>query len=105
MNGTSWPLAWRLARREIAAGMIGSGFRGFRIFILGLAIGVAAIAGIGTLSASVTAGLRAEGANLLGGDIDIRLHNRPASPGQDAWFAAHPRTEIYGQVEPGSPKP
>ncbi len=81
---SSWALAWRLARRELRAGL-----SGFRIFLACLAIGVAAIAAVGTISASVTGGLDAEAKNLLGGDVDLRLLNRPNSPEQDRYLTAH----------------
>ncbi len=74
-------LAWRLARRELRGGL-----KGFRVFIASLALGVAAIAGVGGLSESVIAGLRADGARLLGGEADLRLHNRPATEAQRAYL-------------------
>jgi len=74
-------LAWRLARRELR-----SGLRGFRIFIACLALGVAAIAGVGELSEALVAGLRADARALLGGDVDLRLHNRPFNARQDAYL-------------------
>ena len=46
------PLALRLARRELRGGL-----RGFRIFLACLALGVAVIAGVGSLSAAIKAGL------------------------------------------------
>ena len=79
MNGL--PLAWRLASRELRAGI-----RGFRVFISCLALGVAAIAGVGQLSEAVVAGLRADSRALLGGDVDLRLHNRTFSARQDAFL-------------------
>jgi len=75
-------LAWRLARRELRAGV-----SGFRIFIACLALGVAAIAGVGTISESVIGGLNANASRLLGGDIALRLHNRDTSGEQEAWLA------------------
>jgi putative ABC transport system permease protein len=68
------PYAFRLARRELRGGV-----RGFRIFLACLMLGVAAIAGIGSLGASVTAGIRADARSLLGGDVAVRLVYRPAS--------------------------
>ena len=76
-------LAWRLARRELRAGL-----SGFRVFLACLAIGVAAIAGVGSLSQAVVEGLRADGRVILGGDVDLRLHNRPPSAAQDRFLAA-----------------
>ena len=82
MNGMA--LAWRLARRELRAGV-----RGFRVFIACLALGVAAIAGIGSLSQSVVAGLRADARTLLGGDVALRLHNRTPTAAEEAFVEAH----------------
>jgi predicted lysophospholipase L1 biosynthesis ABC-type transport system permease subunit len=73
----SLPLAWRLALRELRAGLAG-----FRVFLACLILGVAAIAGIGSVSESVIAGIRADARTLLGGDIDLRLtpaRRRPSS--------------------------
>ena len=75
------PLAWRLARRELRAGL-----DGFRVFLACLAIGVAAIAGVGSLSLAVVEGLRADGRVILGGDVDLRLHHRPPTADQDSFL-------------------
>ncbi|MDH5750693.1 MAG: ABC transporter permease, partial [Rhodospirillales bacterium] len=81
MNGPSMKLAFNLARRELRGGL-----KGFRIFITCLAIGVAAIAGIGTLSESVVAGLAADSQVLLGGDVDLRLQHQPLSETQQRYL-------------------
>jgi len=75
------PLAWRFARRELRGGI-----SGFRVFLACLAMGVAAIAGVGSLSDSIEAGMRADAKRLLGGDIDLRLTHREATPEQVAWM-------------------
>lgn len=67
------PLSLRLARRELRGGL-----QGFRIFLLCLALGVAAIAGVGSLSAALVAGMNADAQRLLGGDIELRLTHREA---------------------------
>ena len=67
-------LARQFSRRELRGGL-----KGFRIFVACLALGVAAIAGVGTLSQSIEAGLQRDGKKLLGGDIALRLLHRPAS--------------------------
>ena len=64
-----------LARRELRGGI-----GGFRVFLACLVLGVAAIAGIGSLSASVVGGIRAQARILLGGDVAARLAERPANP-------------------------
>jgi putative ABC transport system permease protein len=79
VNGIA--LAWRLARRELRAGI-----RGFRIFIACLTLGVAAIAAVGSLSEAFVAGLKADGRTLLGGDVDLRLHHHAPSDAQMAYL-------------------
>src|SRR5258708_10661519 len=76
------PLAWRLARRELRGGL-----RGFRIFLACLALGTAVIAGVGSLSATVSAGLKADARAMLGGDVELHLVHRPATPEQLAYLA------------------
>src|SRR5258705_1751712 len=71
------PLAFRLARREMRGGL-----RGFGIFLACLALGVAAIAGVGSLSAAVDAGLKGDARVVLGGDVEFHLINRAASDAQ-----------------------
>ena len=82
MNGLA--LAFKLARRELRAGV-----KEFRVFIACLALGVGAIAGVGSLSESIVAGLRADARTLLGGDVDLRLVSRPAPPAEAAYLAAN----------------
>jgi putative ABC transport system permease protein len=76
-------LAWRYAVRELRGGV-----RGFGIFLACLAIGVTAIAGVGSVSASITAGLRSNARELLGGDVEFRLAQRPLSAETIAWLGA-----------------
>ena len=77
-------LAWRFARRELRGGL-----RGFRIFLGCLLLGVATIAAIGTVRASIEAGLAAEGAALLGGDAEMDFTYRFASDEERAWMDAN----------------
>jgi len=65
-------LAWRIAKCEMRTGL-----KGFRVFLTCLALGVAAIAAVGSLSASVTAGLMADARFLLGGDVSVRSQQQP----------------------------
>ena len=62
----SLSLSYRFARRELRGGL-----RGFRIFLACLALGVMAIADVGTVRSSITAGLERESAALLGGDAEV----------------------------------
>ncbi|WP_150120759.1 hypothetical protein, partial [Sulfitobacter sp. HI0040] len=63
--------ATRLARRELRGGL-----RGFRLFLACLALGVAAIAAVGSVRAAIEAGLAREGAALLGGDAELQFTYR-----------------------------
>jgi putative ABC transport system permease protein len=65
-------LGARLARRELRGGV-----RQLQIVLACLALGVAAIAAVGTLRAATQAGLMADGARLLGGDVEIRVNYQP----------------------------
>ena len=76
-------LGLRLAARELRGG-----FAGFRVFLACLALGVGAIAGVGSLSEAVTRGLEAQGRALLGGDVELRLSMRPADGDERAYLAA-----------------
>lgn len=78
-----WPLASRFALRELR-----SGFSGFRIFLACLALGVAAIAGAGSLNYSVQAGIDADAQPLLGGDLQVKLGYRPANDDELAALTA-----------------
>ena len=89
----SWRLAARFAQRELRGGL-----KGFRIFLACLALGVAAIAGVGSLAAGLAAGLAADGRALLGGDIELRLVHREANPDERAWLAARGRISETAQM-------
>ena len=76
-------LALRFARRELRGGL-----KGFRVFLGCLTLGVAAIAGVGSLSTAILEGIRDNGRVILGGDVDLRLSHRPASGTERAWLDA-----------------
>ncbi len=76
-------LAFSLARRDLRGGI-----KGFRIVLACLALGVAAIAGIGSLSRAIEDGLRRDARKLLGGDLAFTLVHRPAGAAELAWLAA-----------------
>lgn len=76
--------AWTFARRELRGGL-----RGFGIFLACLCLGVAVIAGVGSLSAAINAGLNGDARALLGGDIEFNLAQQPASAPERAFLAAN----------------
>lgn len=80
--------ATRFAARELRGGL-----HGFRIFLACLVLGVAAIAGVGSVRTAIQQGLAAEGATLLGGDAELRFTYRFADAGERAWMAKR-ATEI-----------
>ena len=82
----SLPLSLRFARRELRTGL-----KGFRIFLACLALGVAAIAAVGSVSTAMMTGLQTDARVLLGGDVEMRLTHRPASPEAVAYLAASGR--------------
>jgi putative ABC transport system permease protein len=84
--GASWSqlsYALRLARRELRGGV-----RGFRVFLACLVLGVGAIAGIGSLTEAVVAGIRGDARLLLGGDVSARLTYRPAGEAERQFLDA-----------------
>lgn len=76
-------MAWTIARRELRAGV-----RGFRILILCLLLGVAAIAAVTSVRDNISKGLAREGAALLGGDAEMEFTYRFATPEERAWMEA-----------------
>ncbi|SFE55193.1 ABC transporter permease [Roseivivax sediminis] len=69
------------ARRELRGGL-----KGFRIFLACLALGVAAIAGVGSVRSAIQAGLEDQGAVLLGGDAQAEFTYRFATDDERAWL-------------------
>ncbi len=87
------PVALRLALRELRGGLAG-----FRIFLACLALGVAAIAAVGTVRMAIQQGLSREAASILGGDAQIEFTYRFADKAEQDWMAAN-STEISGIVD------
>ena len=57
------------------------------MFLACIVLGVAAIAGIGSLAASLSAGITGNARELLGGDVEARLAYRPADAAEHAFLA------------------
>jgi putative ABC transport system permease protein len=74
-------LALTIARRELRGGL-----RGFRVFLACLALGVAAIAAVGTLRSGIQQGLTDQGAVILGGDAEMRFTYRAADADERAYM-------------------
>jgi len=71
----------KLAWRELRGGV-----RGFYVFIACVAIGVMAIAGVGSISRGLAEGLAREGRVIIGGDVAFSLIHREASPEERAYL-------------------
>jgi putative ABC transport system permease protein len=74
-------LSSRLALRELRGGL-----RGFYVFIACIALGVTAIAGVGSLAGSLADGLAREGRTILGGDLQISLIHREIGADERAFM-------------------
>ncbi len=79
-------LALRIAARELRGGL-----RGFRVFLLCLILGVAAIAAVGLVREAIRAGLADQGTVLLGGDAQYEFTYRRATPEERDWIARRAR--------------
>ncbi len=77
-------LAWRFAGHELRGGL-----RGFGVFIACIALGVMAIAGVGSVAASLADGIAGAGQTILGGDLSFALVQRQASEAERAFLDAH----------------
>ena len=77
------PLALRLALRDLRGGIAG-----FGIFLACIALGVAAIVGVGSVSHGLTDGLARQGRQILGGDAAFSLIHRELNPAERAWLSA-----------------
>ena len=97
MTGASEPvsrgrpasLALRYALRELRGGL-----RGFYVFIACIALGVMAIAGVGSVAASLGEGLAREGRTLLGGDVAFSLIQREAKPDEVAFLRSRGEVSV-----------
>ena len=70
------------------------GLRGFYVFIACIALGVMAIAGVGSVAASLSEGLTREGRTLLGGDVAFSLIQREAKPEEVAFLRARGEVSV-----------
>ena len=88
-DGRSSFLALRFALREMRGGL-----RGFYVFIACIALGVMAIAGVGSVAASLGEGLAREGRTLLGGDVAFSLIQREARPDEVAFLRSRGQLSV-----------
>jgi putative ABC transport system permease protein len=82
-------LPLRLALRELRAGL-----RGFYVFIACIALGVLAIAAVGSVSASLESGLAREGRTILGGDLSFLLSHREVTAPERAFLEQQGKVSV-----------
>lgn len=80
---SDWALAARLARRDLR-----TRFRGLRLLLVCLFLGVGALAAIGSLASSIAGELAARGQILLGGDVEFEIGQRGADADESQAIAA-----------------
>jgi len=89
-DALTWGTAWRIARRDL-----NGRFRGLRLLLVCLFLGVGALAAIGTLTSAIHGELDSQGQVILGGDLEVELWQRPLSDEESAFLAQ------YGTLSPG----
>ena len=97
-SATFLPL--RFALREMRGGL-----RGFYVFIACIALGVMAIAGVGSVSGSLEDGLAREGRVILGGDISFSLIQREATEAEKQFVAQRGRMSVAATMRAMSQTP
>lgn len=90
MSALPWRTASTIARRDLSAR-----FRGLRLLLVCLFLGVGALAAIGTLTGAIESELKARGKTILGGDIQVEVWQRTVTPQERAALDA------LGQVSGG----
>lgn len=86
----SWSSAWRIARRDLHRR-----FRGLRLLLVCLFLGVGALAAIGTLTSAIRGELDAQGREILGGDLEVEVWQRPLSADEAGFL------KRYGTISRG----
>ena len=92
-SGRTVSLALRYALRDLRGGM-----RGFYVFIACIALGVTAIAGVGSVAFSLSEGLAYEGRTLLGGDAAFALIQREAKPDEVALLRSRGEVSVVATL-------
>ena len=75
MSGIGWNLVWKLARRDLHRSLLG-----LRLLFLCIFLGVATLAAIGSMTSAITGEIADRGRIILGGDLQVSMSQRSASP-------------------------
>jgi putative ABC transport system permease protein len=82
-------VTFRFALRELRGGL-----HGFYVFIACIALGVMAIAGVGSFARSLTDGLAREGRVILGGDVAFSLVPREANAAEQGFLKSRGQLSV-----------
>ena len=86
---TPWRFALRFIWRDLRGGV-----SGFGVFIACIALGVMAIAGVGSVAASLNDGIGGAGRVILGGDLSFALIQRQASDAERAFLDSRGKVSV-----------
>jgi putative ABC transport system permease protein len=89
-----WRGAWRIARRDLSWR-----FRGLRLLLACLFLGVAALSAIGTLTGSIERELASRGRAILGGDIGLEVWQRDLTGPERSALAALGRVSLGTRLQ------
>ncbi len=89
---SDWLLAWRFARREVRGSV-----QRFRVFLMALLLGVAAIGAVGSVAEAMRDGIANNARVLLGGDIE--LQSRHVAPNATILEAATSYGKLSNTVQ------
>ena len=79
-----WGAAWRIARRDLHRR-----FRGLKLLLACLFLGVGALAAIGSLTSAIRGELDAQGQAILGGDLEVEVWQRLLNEEEKAFLAEY----------------
>lgn len=82
-GGAGWGALLAVARRDLVGRL-----RGLRLLAICLLLGVTTLAAIGSLTAAISGELAARGQTILGGDYEVAISQRRATPAERAAIAA-----------------
>lgn len=90
MSDLGWAGAWAIARRDLHRQ-----FRGLRLLLVCLFLGVGALAAIGSLTGAIRSELNGQGQTILGGDLEVEVYQRALTDQESAYLAD------YGELSRG----
>src|SRR5215472_18809069 len=94
-GAAAWPSGFA---RQFAWRDLRGGLRGFGAFIACIALGVLAIAGVGSVATSLTEGIGKAGRVFLGGDLAFSLIQREADDTERAFLDAHGTVSVVASL-------